>query len=154
MDRNFFNSKNSEIFPSGYYTTPNKNKESESKEGQTEINLRNKLDNAFTDLETLRKALKDIRKNNDNIITNNNGNNKSKNKEKYDFFSDERYNNVLNQIKESNQDKNKPNKINSVSREKIAKNNSFAVFKSNQNNFNKETHEQHSKILLNSLKIC
>ena len=33
---------------------------------QTEKNLRNKLDNAFTDLESLRKALKDIRVRNDN----------------------------------------------------------------------------------------
>ena len=134
MDRQYMSAKDTENFSSGYYSSSNQNKEFDKNQGQLDLNLKNKLNNAFTDLESLRKALKDIRSNNDNILHNNDTKLKFKNTDKYDFFSDERYNNVLNQIKQSNQDKNMVNKIKSASRERLAANNSFGVFKSHIEN--------------------
>lgn len=143
MERNnFLTVKDSENFSSGYYTSSNQNKDSETNQAQSELNLRNKLNNAFTDLESLRKALKDIRKNNDNIISNNQNKRKNNDKDKYDFFSDERYTNVLSQIKKSNQDKSK-SKIGSTSKERSAANSSFGFFKTNKDN--KDNNNDRSK---------
>lgn len=134
MDRNYLSGKDSENMASGYYSSPNQNKDSDGNQAPSELNLRNKLNNAFSDLENLRKALKDIRSNNDNVMSGNNVHQKNKNSQKYDFFSDDRYNNVLNQIKQSNQDKDKHNKLTSSSREKLAANNSFSIYKMHKEN--------------------
>lgn len=130
--------KDLESITSGYYSSLNQNKDSDNNQGQSELNLRNKLNNAFSDLENLRKALKDIRSNNDNIVAGAIANTQNKNNDKYDFFSDDRYTNVLNQIKQSNQEKSKPNKFTSSSREKLAANNSFSVYKSKKENIREE----------------
>jgi len=135
MDRNYFNGKDTQNINTAYHSSSNFNKDSESNQAPSEMNLRNKLNNAFSDLENLRKALKDIRSNNDSMVAgNNNGHIKNKNSQKYDFFSDDRYNNVLNKIKQSNQDKSKQAKFTSSSREKLAANNSYNIYKMNKEN--------------------
>lgn len=133
MDRNYFSGKDSE-----FYSSSNQNKDSDDNQTPSELNLRNKLNNAFSDLENLRKALKDIRSNNDSMIGGNAGNHKNKSNQKFDFFSDDRYNNVLNQIKQSNQDKNKHSKMTSSSREKLAANNSYSIYKMQKENNREE----------------
>lgn len=129
MDRNLKYVKESETLKSAYDMASNMNIDSDK--NQHDLNLKNKLTNAFTDLENLKKSLKTIRGDNYEAKTN------YLNNQKYDFFSDERYMNVLNQIKQSNQDKTKNIKLNSASREKPSTNNSFGVFK-NQKDYKKE----------------
>jgi hypothetical protein len=135
---NYKRGKDTENITSGYYSSSIKNKDSESNQEPSELNLRNKLDNAFGDLENLRKALKDIRSNNDNIMPGTNAYYKNTNNEKHDFFSDDRYSNVMNQIKQSNQEKTKQNNFTSTSREKLAANNSYTIYKSKRENNREE----------------
>jgi hypothetical protein len=98
------NSKNMKESASAYFSSSNKNKENESNQAQSEYNLKNKLTNAFTDLEHLKKSLNNIRGSNEDSKS------KPQSNQTYDFFSDDRYRNVLDQIKQSNPDKNKHQK--------------------------------------------
>lgn len=146
MDKTSWKIRDTEAFTSGYYGGSQVNNDNESNnEDQSNMNLRSKLTNAFTDLESLRKTLKDIRSNNDNFL--NKRTNKN-NAEKYDFFSDERYANVLNQIKQSNIDHNKLNKTvnnnykSASSKEKLTSK-SFIY-----NNDSKDAYLEKSNILL------
>ena len=132
--------KDMDGFPSDYYSGYNTPKPIDNNPSNPENNLRNKLNNAFTDLESLRKALKDIRSNNDSIINKNDTNTNNPYGNKYDFFSDDRYNHVLNQIKDSNNDKNKKNNI--PSSNKLSMRNT-ANFSSNpQRNYNEHSRDK------------
>ena len=82
-----------------------KNKQIDSNNSQQELNLKNKLTNAFTDFEFLKKSLKDTREVKDGLKP------KPQNNQIYDFFSDNRYRSVLDQIKQSNPDRNKKQKM-------------------------------------------
>jgi len=81
---------------SGNSQTTNKNEANNTNYPQSELNLKNKVTNVFSDLEFLKKSLKDIRgaKEDSKTIPNN--------YKTYDFFSDDRYRTVLDQIKQSN----------------------------------------------------
>lgn len=97
MDKN---SKNNKEIASGYLPTSNKNNDFNNN-AQQELNLKNKLTNAFSDLEYLKRSLKDIRGTKDDLKS------KPLHNQTYDFFSDDRYRSVLDQIKQSNPDRNK-----------------------------------------------
>jgi len=129
MDRNYLGGKDSQNMTSMYYSSSNQLQNQDNIQAPSEINLRNKLNNAFSDLESLRKSLKNIRSNKNNSMSGNNSDQINKNIQKYDFFSDDRYNNVLSQIKHSNQEMSKNSKLTSSSRDKPASNNSFSIYK-------------------------
>lgn len=106
----------------GYLSSFNKNKENESNQPQQDYNLKNKLTNAFTDLEHLKKSLHNIRGTNEDLRS------KPQNNQTYDFFSDDRYRSVLDQIKQSNPDRNK-NQKKPPSKEKIMINSLLGLIK-------------------------
>jgi hypothetical protein len=94
-----------------FYGTGNNNFKTDA-ENNTETNLKNKLNNAFNDLDLLKKELLNIRGNNENLFPQFNYKDNKKpplDKRGYsqEFFSDERYQNVINKNKESNKDNNK-----------------------------------------------
>lgn len=107
-------------------------------EGIPELNLRTKLNTAFTDLESLRKTIKDIRNNNDHIISRNDLASNNINKEsKHDFFSDERFTKVLKQ--------NRQNKYNNVPLDHSKSNKFLSInnYSSNREN-NNTTRERYN----------
>lgn len=118
-----------------FYGTENSKSETEN---NTEANLNNKLNNAFSDLDILKRELKTIRRNNDELIPQITYKSNKRPLNRPDLFSDERYKNVLTQIKESNTEKSKLNRPVNFSKEKQTYSNIDTKLKNNQfssNNF-------------------
>lgn len=109
------------------------NSKSENDNYNSEANLKNKLNNAFNDLDSLKKELRNIRGNNEIIIPHLNYKGTRNHSDKHDFFSDERYQHVINQIKESNTEKSRMFRPSLNSKEKFA---SSSIERINQNTLN------------------
>lgn len=111
-----FNSKmNKEnAYEFSHYSNKNTDK-NYADQSEQHKNLKSKLTNAFSDLDFMKNSLKGIRGTKNDPISKQQSNNQN-----YDFFSDDRYRSVLDQIKNSNyQDKNKKNTINSLKDKEI-----------------------------------
>jgi hypothetical protein len=107
MDKFFKKSKNADNAHSTSNMNANSNNTSFNNQGNPESNLKSKLNNAFSDLESLTSTLKNIRKTSDNSQANNDSNSRNKpgNNEKVNFFTDDKYKKTVDQTKQTTNDK-------------------------------------------------